>query len=334
MFTTEGAFVTYDLAKKVVVKNNGVKQDGEGADDVFAELEAAVAAQTVEADALANVAKRLVTFKLNSSDEIKEIDLISKESTSSTSFNATTEKFLGKYFTSKSVLIMAPVSLDSTTSKYIVDEDDLALSAFSALDEDTAYAKSFIFDVNRKNEIGVAISSDEVSTSAANAMAVVLKKRTITDDRIKLDVFQAGETVSYVVAEDCTAFDSVSAGDVIQFNLAADEIVKGYIVYDLSTTTLNSSLPTAISTGIKYAFNTGDVDDVKSRYAVIDGVDISFASEQGTVALWNLDKSSSPLSKLSDLSSLKVSTRYATNYIVYRTNDDGDIIDAIQYIAQ
>ena len=362
MFTTEGAFVTYDLSKKVVVKNDGVKQDGEGAADVYAELAAVVADAVVdgsintvdedaEDEAKANVAKRLVTFKLNSSDEIKEIDLLTAGG-SGARYNATTEKFLGKYFTSKSALIMAPVTEIGTVDHddtpgtaavkaFNVDEDDLALSAFSALDEEETYATSYIFDVNRKNEIGVAIVSDAISTSAANAMAVVTKKSTIADGLIKLEVFQAGETASYVVAEDCTDFDSVAAGDIIQFNLGGDEIVKGYIVYDLSTDTVDTSKNTP-----KFTFAKADVVDVKSRYVVIDAdgiedpnvasddADVSFAKEQGTVALWNLDRSSSQLSKLSDLSSLKVSSRYTANYIVYRADEDGDIIDAIQFIAQ
>ena len=369
MFTTEGAFVTYDLAEKIVVKNDGVKQDGEGAADVYAELAAAIADVPVDGSTYANdeaakvaaeakIASRLVTFKLNTAGEIKEIDLISADATGGT-YNPTTEKFIGKYFTAKSALIMAPVSMTGTidhddnigtpaVNGYNVDEDDLAVGSFAALDEDTTYAKSSIFDVNRKNEIGVAIVSDDVATSAANALAVVTKKSTITDGLIKLEIFQAGETASYVVAEDCADFNDVEVGDVIQFNLGGEEIVKGYIVYDLDgdviATNLNSGLPTTVAPGTKYIFNTANVVDVKSRYAVVDfdaiedpdvdDVDVSFSNEQGTVALWNLDRSSSQLSKLSDLSSLKVSSRYTQNFIVYRANEDGDIIDAIQYIAQ
>ena len=302
-----------------------------------------------KATALTNLPKRVVSYKLNSSGEIKEI----KDAATlgidpvDASYRENTEKFGSKTFTSKSVLFNAPLSGTEAGSDWNVDEDDIEVLPFSALDEDITYSNSFLFDLNSKKEIGLAVITEGVTASKSSALAVATGISTVADDMKKVTFFQNGETKSYVISDNCDDLDGLEAGDVFQYTLTGDEITKGTLVYDYNAVVDGSaedpvisstaSLGKIVASGSgKIAYKAAVVDSVESKYvSVKDGkkvVDLDFAnsSDVGTVAIYNTDRSAkNAVTKLSGLSAMKDSTRYT--YVVVVRMDDGEVVDAVEY---
>lgn len=347
LYTSEGALTTFDVADTLYLyegakasKQTLKKSKGEQ-DTYFGKVTNYVADQSTEADALAQIENRVIAYKLNASGEIKEIKdgaYLGFAESAAANYKENSEKFAGKAFTAKSVLFNAPVDpiVTSSGTVYNVDEDDIELLSFSALDEDTTYENAFVFDLNSKKEIGLALVTSGVEASKASAMAVVTGISTVLNDQKAIKFFQNGEFKTYAVSDNCDDLDSLEVGDIFQYTLSGDEISKGTLVYDYNAKKEDGNaaigeIKATKSGDITYAMFV--VDEVESKYVTaVGGTDYDFAnsSEVGTVALYNTERAAkNAVSKLSGLSSMKDSTK--NTYVVVARLDDGEIVDAIEY---
>lgn len=357
MFTTDGSFVTLDVADSLVYyegeNKTTLKKDTTDADKSQDTLffDASMVKETTTTatgklyaavydsnNVYESIPLRLVRYKLNASNEIKELRTAAK-STDSSIFNysaptdknykANSEKFCGKTFNSKSALIYVPVTQATDT----IDEDKLEVISFTSLDEDENFPNSFLFDIDKNNEIGVAIATAGVTASRKSALAIATSVSTVQDDLIKVGFFQNGEFGSYVISDTCKELEDIAVGDVFQYSLNGDEIVKGTIITTLDADGKVVSAGADDSESIKYVI-TDKIDTVKSKYFT-DAKDVDYnfapASEVGTVAIYNTAREGrNAVSKVSGLSGLKESgTQYY--YIAVVKTDDGDVTDAIAF---
>lgn len=345
LFTKDGALTTYDVADTLYLyetakgaKQTLKKSKGEQ-DTYFNKVTGYVVDQTDANNVLTNIANRVISYKLNASGEIKEIKTgayIGGEMDSA-SYRANSEKFMGKTFTAKSVLFNAPVDEITTTSGkvYNVDEDDIEVLSFSALDEDITYNNSFVFDLNSKKEIGLAVVTEGVEASKTSAMAVVTGISTVLNDQKAIKFFQNGEFKTYAVSDNCDDLDDLEVGDIFQYTLSGDEISKATIVYNYNAVKEdgNAAVGEIVTKGsgdITYAM--GVVEEVEGKYVTTDKGDFDFANSSlvGTVALYNTERAAkNAVTKLSGLSSMKDSSK--NTYVVVVRMDDKEVVDAIEY---
>lgn len=345
LFTKDGALTTYDVADTLYLyetaksaKQTLKKSKGEQ-DTYFNKVTGYVADQDDSDDVLTNIENRVISYKLNASGEIKEIKTgayIGSTKDNAT-YRANSEKFMGKTFTAKSVLFNAPVDEITTTSGkvYNVDEDDIEVLSFSALDEDITYNNSFVFDLNSKKEIGLAVVTEGVEASKTSAMAVVTGISTVLNDQKAIKFFQNGEFKTYAVSDNCDDLDDLEVGDIFQYTLSGDEISKATIVYDYNAVKEDGNaavgkIVTKDSGDITYAM--GVVKEVEGKYVTTDKGDFDFANSSlvGTVALYNTERAAkNAVTKLSGLSSMKDSSK--NTYVVVVRMDDKEVVDAIEY---
>ena len=369
MFAKDGSLTTYDVADTLYLYQGSadkktLKKSKKEQDTYFNSLVALVADASDKDTALENVKERIISYKLNSSGEIKEIkdyaNLKVIDKSGSNPLNAVykenSEKFGGKTFTNKSVLFNAPVaelkdSDGNLTGKWNVDEDDVEVLPFSSLDEDVTYNNSFLYDLNSKNEIGLAVITEGVTASKTSSLAVVTAISTVRDDMKAVKFFQNGEAKSYTISDNCDDLDGLDVGDVFQYTLTGEEITKGTLVYDYDKVvngsdpdkdpTTKDAISDTASLGDIVAGGSGKVtyakavvNEVKSRYLTADdGTIYDFVknTEVGTVALYNTDRSArSAVSKVNGLGALKESGKNYT-YVVVMRLDDGEVVDAIEY---
>ena len=188
----------------------------------------------------------------------------------------------------------------------------------------------YLFDV-RDNEIGVAFLTAGVETNKKSALAVVVSTSIVSNDQTKISFFQNGEFLSYVVSEDCDDLDGIGAGDIFQYTLSGDEILRATKVADYNKAT-KTATKVAVDAGVvKYV--AGKIEDKESKYIVVDGSDYSFAKGDavGTVAVYNTARSGkNAVTAYSSLSSLKKSGVTYTYNVIIRLEDD-EIVDAIAY---
>ena len=366
MFTKDGSLTTFDVADSLYIYENGkktsaLKRSAKAQDKYFNDTDGTFYVLTLDQndkdDAIANISDRVISYKLNSSGEIKEIkDAATLGFTKdSASYRANSEKFMSKTFTSKSVLFNAPVEAStvdvSGVSKtvYNVDEDDIEVLPFSSLDEDITYNNSFVFDLNSKKEIGLAVITEGVTASKSSALAVVTGISTVRDDMKMVKFFQSGEAKSYVISDNCNDLDDLDVGDVFQYTLTGEEITKGTLVYDYDKVVNGSdpdgdpatkdaisdsaSLGDIVATGSgKIEYKMAVVESVENKYVTTDKGDFDYANSNdvGTVALYNTDRAAkSAVTKLSGLSSMKDSSKNV--YVVVVRMDDKEVVDAIEY---
>lgn len=367
MFTTDGSFVTLDIADTLYVydpdlvvkeedatsekpanpkgKSSALKRADGDQDAYFytkaneqdtkeeGKLVKAIADGANRDKAIEKIPQRFVNYKLNSSNEIRELSIAQNTSAtnvfnydapSSGAYKEVAERFCGKTFTSRSTLIYAPIPENAVN----VDEDDLEVVSLSGLDEDEDYFNSFLFDIDRDNNFRVAVATQGVTASKKSALAVVTQISTMADDIKKVTFFQDGEYKSYPISETCDDLEDLAVGDAFQYTVNGDEIVKGSLVFALKTNKLTSGLD---SPTVQYVY--GEVEERSTRDITLTNgemYDFASASDVGTVAVYNTKRTgNNSITKLSSLSSLKNPTR--EDYMVLLRIEDDMVVDAIEY---
>ena len=366
MLTKDGSVAIYNLADTVymyeyddqedkVVKTSYKKSNGGQAyvRDYFADAVNAVKVDSdyvlqgfdTEDEALASIPARTISYKLDSNSKIKEIKIAKDrasgdknifnvlDGTAGASYKENSEKFGGKTFTSKSVLFNAEPE-GSDVAGWDFDEDSLEVVSFSSLDEDEDYGTPVLFDINSSNEFGLAVVSKGISASKKSALAVVTTTSTISDDMMKVTFFQAGETKSYVVSDSCDDLDDLATGDVFQYTLGGDEIIKGTVVAKFDPDAKTIALDSALTNTETVSYIVTDVAEVKNKYFTDSSdatYDFASSSDVGTVAIYNADRQGkNAVSKLSGLSSMKINSKSYDYQVVLRLQDD-EVVDAIEY---
>ena len=317
MFTMDGSIETFVIAEKV--KINGTKDAKQS--EWFAaggKIYDAVKGPDSAETAITSIPERFIKYKLNSNDEIKEINFVSQTFEKDVKYKESTEKFAGKLINNKSVLLLAEPESDGS-----FEESKLEILSFYGLDEDEVY-NTYLFDVE-DNEIGVAVITNGIVANKKSALAIVTGTSTVTDDKMKINFYQNGEFKSYVVNEDCDDLAGIKKGDIFQYTVSEDEIVRGTIVYNKDG--LASGLNTAT---VKYV--VGNVTDKETKYITVDGIDYSFAKNDiGTIAVYNTERDGkNAITELSSFSGLKKTGTTYEYKVVLRIEDD-EIVDAIEY---
>ncbi|MBR5157847.1 MAG: hypothetical protein IKW59_08790 [Clostridia bacterium] len=213
-------------------------------------------------------------------------------------------------------------------------EDDLWLKIYDSI------ISNLYFDITQFENYLLEIY-DKLDPVKTHALAVVVGTSVISSEQKKIQFFQNGVFLSYVVSEDCDDLSGIGVGDIFQYTLAGDEIFKANIIaeYKNSEIVIVDKNGGDIGNGqdtdtIKYI--EGKVTDKETKYIVVDGSEYTFANsdEVGTVAVYNTARSGkNAVTALTSLSSLKKSGATYTYNVIARL-EDNKIVDAIEYQTQ
>lgn len=317
-----------------------------------------------EVNAKAKIAKRLVAYKLNSAGEISELIFAGAGSTrpiivgsaAARSYNPDINTFGGIDLDNNSKLIVAKVTGTSAMSDWNVDEDDVEIAAFDALDEDLTY-NSFLYNFNGEDTLGVALFDAAPSVGVVKSHLAVVTEIGTTADADGLTVssytlLQGGEEVTLKADYDeLNGSTGWGLGDVVQYAVNPEnEIVEVNTIYDANgangsrfndqydgNTYNMANLATR-----KLAFVYGITTEVKNGAMVIDstvgdGTGSTYRArlnetEGNTYALVNklTVARKQDVSKLSSADAVKESYSSVYYLAIAVVNDDGRYEDVVQ----
>ena len=362
LFTVDGALETYDVAATLRVydvvgaeyKATTYKRNDGTQDDFFAEIEELVADQEDKEVAIANLASRLVTFKLNSSNEISELrfagdledfQVVRK---SNAKYYDDTKVFANWDLDDNSKLFVAPVT-EIAEGLYNVDEEDIELASFSSLDEDKVGGYDvFTFSFDKDDYLGAALSAEKITAALKKShLAVVKTKSTGIDadgsDVDKYTFVQSGEILTKAVDYDEMGnIEVMSIGDVFRYAVDADdEINESELLYDASTRTFDAGEWTYANYEINdIAVVCGEVTEIKGgKMTLDDGADVPKLTmndtEGNTYALVDEAKMtgnnpSSAVKALGSAANIKESYGSYTYYVVALIGESGRFEDIVQ----
>jgi hypothetical protein len=298
MFTKEGKLANFLVADRLTVKGSatgitaGTYQDAALNTLVGTKIKALAADQATSALAEAALAERVVTYKLNAEGEIRELVFAGDGITATTvatgkAYRDDINTFGSKKIDDNSVLFVAPASKVVTAcaeshsheascalaDAYNVDEDDLSIGNFDAMDEDKTggyNAATFVFNTEART-LAAAIVAENISSSFAGSHLAVVKARGQLYDAeydylVKYTLIKGGETIEITVAPEAKGnIVTLNAGDVIRYAEDADgNIDSMQVIYTASTKTFNNN-------GLAVA-NVGDdsAHDIALVYGYID----------------------------------------------------------------
>jgi len=249
LFTVDGALETYDVASSLKVYEGNeyktYKRNDKTQDDFFKGIEEKVADEDSKAEAIEKLSGRLVTFKLNSSNEITELRFagvqgkadffVKREETAK--YSEKTNMFAKWDLDDNSKLFVAPVT-EIAEGAWNVDEEDIELASFAGLDEEKVGGYDvFTFNFDKADYLGAALSGVKISSTMKKShLAVVKTKSTGIDadgsDVDKYTFVQSGEILTKSVDYDAmTEVDSMSIGDVFRYVVDADDEIEETEVY-------------------------------------------------------------------------------------------------------
>ena len=298
MFTKEGKLVNFLVADRLTIKGTvvtaGTYTDAALNTMVGTTIKALAANNTTsKAATQASLANRVVTYKLNAEGEIREL-VFAGDGITATSvatgkdYRDDINTFGTKKIADDSVLFVAPVTGcdagcvtdhngaeagNGHSTEWYVDEDDLSIGNFDAMDEDKAggyNAATFVFNTEART-LAAAIVAEDIDSSFAGAHLAVVKARGTVADKeydslVKYTFIQGGETINLTVAPEAKGnIVTLNAGDVIRYAVDADgNIDSMQVIYTASTKTFNNN-------GLAVA-NVGDdsAHDIALVYGYID----------------------------------------------------------------
>lgn len=255
-FANEYGYKTYKRSDKTQDKFFGIDEK-ESIDDNIK----ALVADVDETTANENLAKRVVTYKLNSDGEISELrfagksgdGFYEKDLKKAARYNDDLQTFAGEDLDANSMLFVAPLE-EIADDKYNVDEEDLKLAAFSSLneEEEEGYPSAHIFMFDNEDYLSLAILGKAIDSDLAKSHLAVVKAVTTSLDAedtqvIKYTFVQSGEILTKVVDAEADAQDidvdtkldinedgihEMSVGDVFRYAVNAEgEIDKIDLIY-------------------------------------------------------------------------------------------------------
>lgn len=256
--------------------------------------------EITEANRSAEVAKRLITFKLNSSNEIVEVTPASTDKVTTedvdfgiASTTATKETYkangqkLGKYLLADDAVIF-DIDFDNPSStkvgdvSYFVDDNDYTALLYNK-DDDGYYGAVAI------------VAADAVFEDGAGLAIVESKRDTMVDDKevTKVVAYKDGEKVELIFDDDeytqkysDVAPEDFAIGTVFMYTANAEGLVSKYAVVGQTTVASNNTKTFAFNA--KFAKNytaDGDKVSVKDGDAFYLGYIMDKTSNDATVTV-------------------------------------------------
>lgn len=284
LFTADGKVADFEVAKRLVVDGETKTEAQLSGDAGY--INTTLAAKVVEgaeATVKDSVFGRFVTYKLNSDGEIKEISFVGTVNADpGYKYNGNLDRFASKKI-GDAKLFIAPVSLktpacaeehehteECAVAVYFVDDDDLKIASFDAMEHDENYTASV---VSLDGKVLSAALLNETLTAAFDGshLAVVKSVNTVYDAEYdsltNYTLVQSGETIALKVNPDYSF--GLTAGDVIRYTVDADKMIDQVeVIYDMSTTTFNAGVYTVEADD--YAIVMGTVTDIEDGVMKLD----------------------------------------------------------------
>lgn len=268
MYTAEGKLANFLVADRLTVKGSatgitaGTYTDSALNTLVGTNIKALATDKTAAADAKTALADRVVTYKLNAEGEIRELVFAGDGITATTvaagkDYRDDVNTFGTKRIDDNSVLFVAPVT-EVDTGKFNVDEDDLKIGNFEALDEDKAggyTAATYVFNAEAKKLAAAVIAEAISSNFAGSHLAVVQARGSVYDAEydslVKYTLIQGGETIALNVAPEAKGYiATLNAGDVIRYAVDADGNIDAMqVIYTAATQTFDDNGLTVAAVG-------------------------------------------------------------------------------------
>ncbi len=372
LFTIDNVLETYNVASTLRVYDEAQVPDKDGKlvweyvaktykrndgtqDIFFADIKDLVDDQTDKDVAVANLANRLVTFKLNTSNEISELRFAGTHVVDFAVAHRPTAKYYDdtKVFASwdlddNSKLFVTPVT-EIATGLYNVDEEDIELASFSSLDEDKVGGYDvYTFSFDKDDYLGAALSAEKITAALKKShLAVVKTKSTGIDadgsDVDKYTFVQSGETLTKAVDYDeMSNIDAMSIGDVFRYAVDADdEINESEVLYVAATRTFNAGEWTYANYELNdIAVVYGEVTEIKGGKMTLDDGAVlpkmtMNETEGNTYALVDEAKMagnnpSSAVKALNSAANIKESYSSYTYYVVALIGESNRFEDIVQ----
>ena len=356
---SEGKLETYDVAPALKVYEETeygyrayiYKRNDKTQDVFFADIEVIVADQSNKDDAVANLAKRLVTFKLDSNNEISELRFAGEctgdfyaSYRGNAMYNAQIPSLGNVLLDEKSCLFVTPVT-EIAEDYYNVDEEDIYMLPFSELDDKKVGGYNmFFYQSDNQDALLAALSGEKISKSFRKEHLAVVKTKSIGIDAEGCDVdkytfVQSGEIITKAVDYDKMSKIAVmSIGDVFLYGTNADgEICETELIYDASRRGFNSGQWRYEDYDINgAAIIYGRISEVKNGLIKLDD-EMWFrleTTEKSTYAKVTEEKMAgnnpaSAVSALSDVSQIVASNNATSRYAVAKIGENGTIADCV-----
>ncbi len=251
-------------------------------DPVEAVTESDADKATAKAAVVAELANRIVTYKLNNAGEIMELRFANTSAVSefkvanntAAKYNDDLQIFGGKDLDADSKLFIAPVTsvVVSGKTNYSVDEDDLAMGTFASIDEEDDY-NAYLFDFAGDEFLGAAIVDEEIDSSLKTSHMAIVKSTSTGLDAdgssvTKYTFVQSGEIITKTVDYDATVA-AMTIGDVFRYTVnAEDEINKTEILVDVNAAGVATFVGSAL-----YPYASLDANDMAIVYGTVTKVE-------------------------------------------------------------
>lgn len=354
IYTAEGELETYEFASKVKVGDTSKEK---GALKTYVDsLETLSENKATEELAVATFRNRIFTYKLNASDEIKEITFIAPEETANSGapkaygYKPALNKFANTKLDDSSKLFVT-VADELDTDAWNIDEDELAIAAFASLSKDDTYsANTYMLD--GIETLGAALIYEDIEAKYDGVhFAVVVNKSTVLDseqDTIdKYTFIQSGETLALTV-DKYEDLAELAIGDVFRYTVnAAGDIDSIEVVYDFSEETVIGDY--SYTPGSEdYAIEAGKIFDIEDGAAIIDvngdtteeganssdDLELVIGSADGrTVVTIDYADGSLKASDIEVVRNLKASTSRKTYTAIISINEAEEIEDCVMIIT-
>ena len=282
LYTANGEIKNYEVADKLTINGTVYADDaddvaegkqpysGEKLTTLVENIGKTVEAQAEEAVAQKNAAKRFVTYKLNSNNQIKELTFLAEDTT-----KAVYKKDFGTFgvdkFADDTKLFIAPVE-KNTDGKYEVDKDDIKLGSFASMKDKDEYAAVVAKFDDAKAISAVLLNADLVSDYEGSHFAVVMSKGTgydpeTAEEITKYRLLQSGAEVTLNVSADAVNVDkTLEVGDVILYSVDAKGDIENMLaVYDASEKKANKD-KYAYSKDKDFVIVYGEIEKIDDDY--------------------------------------------------------------------
>ena len=279
LFTSDNTLKTYDIASTVKINGKTYKRNDKTQNAYFEVIADLVADADSKESATEKLGDRVVTYRLNSANEIVELKFAGSGASDfnvsykeGAKYHNDTEVFANWDLDSSSVLFVAPVT-EIAEDAWNVDEDDLEIAAFDSFDEDKVGGyDAYIFYFDRDDYLGAALVGDKISNNLKKSHLAVVKTRSIGIDEDGYDVtkytfVQSGNVVTKAVDYDAKLIEdeAMDIGDVFRYSTNVDnEIDELEVIYDASTRVFDAG---------KWTYDDYDVNDIAIVYGEITKVE-------------------------------------------------------------
>ncbi len=289
LFTGDNALEAYAIAPTVKVYEGDTctsyNRNDKTQDAFFATVADLVADETTLEAAKAKLSRRMITFKVNSVNEITELRFPAADasfsviSNDSAKYDQDLQTFGGYALNDTSRLFVTPVTKFNDAC-YNVGVENLEIMPFSYLDENAAYS-AFLFGNEDDGYLKAALVGEDVERSLKNAHLAIVKSRStgldVNGSAVdKYTFIQSGKTVTLAVDYDkANKVERMDTGDVFRYVTNIDgEIIQTDLIYVAKTREFDAGYYTyanydANDSAIVY----GKVTEVRTNKMTIDAED-------------------------------------------------------------